>query len=125
MSSGLLLFDSKVDAAEVARARLPFAEVVLSACSTGWRPTQVQDVVLTADEILGIPGGFFESGAGAVLVSIPKAAGKAASALTTHYHRQRVAGDSPLYAFRAAQQKLLDDGVAPGTWVGFTLYGCV
>lgn len=125
MSSGLLLFDSKVDAAEVARARLPFAEVVLSACSTGWRPTQVQDVVLSADEILGIPGGFLESGASAVLVSIPKAAGKAASALTTHYHRRRLAGDSPLHAFRAAQKKLLDDGVAPGTWVGFTLYGCV
>ena len=124
MSSGLLLFDAKVDAAEVARARLPFAEVVLSACSTGWRSTQVQDVVLTADEILGIPGGFLESGASAVLVSIPKAAGKAASALTTHYHRRRAAGDSPLYAFSAAQQKLLDDGVEPGTWVGFTLYGC-
>lgn len=124
MSSGLLLFDSKVDAAEVARARLPFAEVVLSACSTGWRPSQVQDVVLTADEILGIPGGFLESGASAVLVSIPRAAGKAASALTTHYHRRRVAGDSPLHALKAAQTKLLDDGVASGTWIGFTLYGC-
>ena len=81
-------------------------------------------MVLTADEILGIPGGFLEAGASAVLVSIPRAAGKAASALTAHYHRRRAAGDSPLYAFRAAQQKLLDDGVEPGTWVGFTLYGC-
>ena len=125
MSSGLLLFDAKVDAAEVARARLPFSEVVLSACSTGWRPTQVQDIVLTSDEILGIPGGFLESGASAVLVSIPKAAGKAASSLTTHYHRQRVAGDLPLQAYTAAQKKLLGDGVSPGTWVGFTLYGCI
>ncbi|MEJ2284778.1 MAG: CHAT domain-containing protein [Desulfobacterales bacterium] len=125
MSSGLLLFDSKVDAAEAARARLPFAEVVLSACSTGWRPTGVQDVLLTADEILGIPGGFLESGASAVLVSIPMAAGKAARVLTTHYHTRRVAGDSPLQAFRAAQEKLLNDGVDPGTWVGFTLYGCI
>lgn len=125
MSSGLLLFDSKVDAAEAARARLPFAEVVLSACSTGWRPTGVQDVVLAADEILGIPGGFLESGASAVLVSIPMAAGKAARVLTTHYHTRRVAGDSPLQAFRAAQEKLLNDGVDPGTWVGFTLYGCI
>jgi CHAT domain-containing protein len=85
----------------------------------------VQDVVLAADEILGIPGGFLESGASAVLVSIPMAAGKAARVLTTHYHTRRVAGDSPLHAFRAAQEKLLNDGVDPGTWVGFTLYGCI
>ncbi|UCD57689.1 MAG: CHAT domain-containing protein [Candidatus Hydrogenedentota bacterium] len=125
MNSGMLLFDSKVDAAEVARARLPFDEVVLSACSTGWRPTQVKDVVLTADEILGIPAGFLESGASAVLVSIPKAEGQAARALTTHYHERRVAGDSPLCAFKSAQEHLLKQGVAAGAWVGFTLYGCI
>lgn len=125
MSSGLLLFDSKVDAAEVARVRLPFTEVVLSACSTGWRPTQVQDVVLDADEILGIPGGFLESGASAVLVSIPRAEGQAARTLTAYYHERRVAGDSPLHAFRGAQDKLLGDGVTPGTWIGFTMYGCI
>ncbi len=125
MNSGLLLFDSKVDAAELARARLPFAEVVLSACSTGWRPTQVGDVVLTADEILGIPAGFLESGVSSVLVSIPKAEGQAARKLTTHYHQQRVAGDSPLRAVQSAQKQLLAQGVLPGTWVGFTLYGCI
>jgi CHAT domain-containing protein len=125
MNSGLLLFDSKIDAAEVAHARLPFDEVVLSACSTGWRPTQVKDVVLSADEILGIPAGFLESGASTVLVSISKAEGKAARAITTHYHERRVAGDSPLHAFRSAQENLLKQGVAAGTWVGFTLYGCI
>lgn len=125
MNSGLLLFDSKVDAAEVARAALPFDEVVLSACSTGWRPTQVEDIVLTADEILGIPAGFLEAGAKAVLVSIPKAEGHAARALTTHYHRRRAANDSPLPAFQAAQKQMLQSGVPAGTWVGFALYGCV
>lgn len=125
MSSGLLLHDSKVDAAELARAALSFDEVVLSACSTGWRPAEVGDLVLDADEILGIPAGFLESGAKSVLVSISKAEGKAARALTTHYHGRRVAGDSPLHAFRGAQQHLLAQGVAPGTWLGFTLYGCV
>lgn len=125
MSSGLLLCDSKVDAAEVARAALAFDEVVLSACSTGWRPAEVADLVLDADEILGIPAGFLESGADSVLVSISKAEGKAARALTTHYHRRRVAGDSPLHALRSAQKHLLAQGVPAGTWLGFTLYGCV
>ncbi len=125
MNSGLLLSDSKVDAAEVARTRLPFDEVVLSACSTGWRPTRVADTMLAADDILGIPGGFLESGASAVLVSIPKSEGQAARMLTCHYHGRRAAGDSPLHAFRSAQKHLLAQGVSPGTWVGFTLYGCV
>lgn len=125
MSSGLLLYDSKVDAAEVARAELAFDEVVLSACSTGWRPAKVGDLVLDADEILGIPAGFLESGVNSVLVSISKAEGKAARALTTHYHRRRVAGDSPLFAFQSAQKSLLAQGIPPGTWLGFTLYGCI
>lgn len=124
MSSGLLLFDAKLDAAELARDPLPFDEAVLSACSTGWRPMQVDDIVLTADEILGIPAGFLEAGVRAVLVSIPKAEGKAARALTTHYHRRRAAGDSPLFALQAAQRSLLESGTAPGAWVGFALYGC-
>jgi CHAT domain-containing protein len=124
MNSGLLLFDAKVDAAEVARAPLPFDEVVLSACSTGWRPTEVGDIALTADEILGIPAGFLEAGVKSVLVSIPQAEGRAARALTTHYHRRRAAGDAPLLALQAAQKQMLESGVPPCLWVGFALYGC-
>jgi CHAT domain-containing protein len=123
MNSGLLLHDSKVDAAEVARARLAFDEVVLSACSTGWRPFEVDSLVLDADEILGIPAGFLESGVNSVLVSIPKAEGKTAHALTTHYHRQRIASNSPLVAFQSAQKYLLAQGKPPSLWIGFTLYG--
>lgn len=123
MTSGLLLFDAKLDAAEVARAVLRFDEVVLSACSTGWRPTRVGDVALNADEILGIPAGFLEAGAKAVLVSIPVSEGRAARALTTHYHRARVAGDTPLHSLQAAQKRMLQSSAAPGTWVGFALYG--
>jgi CHAT domain-containing protein/tetratricopeptide (TPR) repeat protein len=124
MNSGLLLFDAKVDAAEVARAPLPFDEVVLSACSTGWRPTEVGDIALTADEILGIPAGFLEAGVKSVLVSIPQAEGRAARALTTHYHRRRAAGDAPLLALQAAQKQMLESGIPPCLWVGFALYGC-
>jgi tetratricopeptide (TPR) repeat protein len=123
MNSGLLLSDAKLDAAEIARSRLPFDEAVLSACSTGWRPTEVAGVVLDADEILGIPGAFLEAGAKAVVVSIPKANGAAARDLTAHYHRHRVAGAPPLRAMRSAQQHMLASGTAPGVWAGFALYG--
>jgi CHAT domain-containing protein len=125
MNSGLLLFDSKIDAAKVARAQLPFDEVVLSACSTGWRPTAVGDILLTADEILGIPAGFLEAGVKSVLVSIPQAQGPAARALTTHYHRKRAVGEPPLLALQAAQKQMLEFGIPPSMWAGFALYGCV
>jgi CHAT domain-containing protein len=125
MNSGLLLSDSKLDAAEVASKPLPFDEVVLSACSTGWRPTNVAGIVLNADEILGIPGAFLEAGAKSVLVSISKAEGKAARTLTTHYHRRRVAGDAPTMAMQAAQKQVLSAGLLPGTWAGFALYSYV
>ena len=125
MSSGLLLYDSKVDAAEVAQAGLAFDEVVLSACWTGWRPTEVEDVLLSSDEILSIPGGFLESKASSVLVSIPMGESKTARDLTSHYHEKRMAGESPLFAYRSAQLHMLNqDGVKPALWVGFTLYGC-
>jgi CHAT domain-containing protein/tetratricopeptide (TPR) repeat protein len=133
MNSGLLLYDSKVDAAEVARARLAFDEAVLSACSTGWRPfkvdslalVKVDSLTLDADEILGIPAGFLESGVNSVLVSIPKADDTTARTLTTHYHRQRIAGNSPLVAFQNAQKFLLGQGEPLGKWIGFTLYSCI
>lgn len=123
MNSGLLLSDAKVDAAEVARSRMPFQDVVLSACSTGWRPCEVQDVVLRADEVLGIPAGFLEAGARTVLVSIPKAQGGAAHKLVHRYHTHRVDGRTPMFAFREAQRDMLEAGIHVGNWVGFTLYG--
>lgn len=122
MNSGLLLFDSKLDAAELARSKMPYDEVVLSACSTGWRPTQVGKVTLNADEILGIPGAFLEAGAKSVLVSIPKASDAAARTFTTHYHRQRVAGAPPLIAMQAAQKQIFALGIPVSDWAGFTLY---
>lgn len=79
-------------------------------------------VVLNADEILGIPGAFLEAGAKAVLVSIPKADGAAARVLTTHYHRQRVAGETPLRAMQSAQNHMIESGIKLGFWVGFALY---
>lgn len=75
MSSGLLLADvAKVDAAEVARGSLPFDEVVLSGCSTGWRPTRVGGVELAGDDTVGLPAAFLEAWVRSVLVSVPPAA---------------------------------------------------
>ena len=53
MSSGLLLSDGKLDAAELAAMRLRYPEVVLSACSTGWRPEAAEGIALTGDDVLG------------------------------------------------------------------------
>lgn len=123
MHGGLLLADAKLDAAEIARRPLPAEEVVLSACSTGWRPDAVAGQVLEADEVLGLPGAFLEAGARTVLVSVPKAEGSSARALVTAYHRARLAGHAPLPAWQAAQRELLAAGTAPALWAGFALYG--
>jgi CHAT domain-containing protein len=125
MNAGLLLGDGKVDAAEIARVRTAFDEVVLSACSTGWRPTQVANVELIADDCLGIPGAFLEAGARNVLVSIPEADDEATKAFMIRYHTSRSSGANPLDAYRNAQLEMLrDKQFSPETWVGLTMYGC-
>ncbi len=124
MRSALWMADGRLDAATIAEISAPFDEVVLSACYTGWRPTEVGGIELNGDDILGLPGAFLESGAASVLLSITQAQGQAAQALTTHYHYRRAAGDSPLRAMRAAQAHMQTTTVAPGAWTGFTLYGC-
>jgi len=125
MNSSLLMTDAKVDATEIARSRLAFQEVVLSACSTGHRPTQVRGIELTGDDILGLPGAFLEAGVRSVLVSIPPARDDATLAFMTIYHEQRAKGDWPMRALQATQTTMIeDDGFPPHLWVGFTVYGC-
>jgi len=125
MNSGLILSDAKVDAAEIANSLMRYDEVILSACNTGWRPTQVSGTVLLGDDILGLPAAFLEAGAKSVLVSIPLAADEATSKLMQIYHHNRINGKTPLEALREAQKTILADGKYPVfNWVGFTLYGC-
>ncbi len=124
MNSGLLLTDGKLDAAEIAHSRLPFREVILSACSTGYRPTEAQGVPLSGDDVIGLPGAFLEAGAHSVLVSITKARDDATLQLMTFYHEQRASGVSPLLALQTAQKGMMESkGYPPYLWVGFTLYG--
>ena len=73
MNSGLLLADSKVDASEIARSSIRFNEVILSACSSGWRPMKFKDIELSGDDIMGLPGAYLEAGVKSVLVSISPA----------------------------------------------------
>jgi len=124
MNSGLLLADSKVDAAEISRSKLGYNEVVLSACSSGWRPTRVKDIELFGDDILGLPGAFLEAGVSSVLVSIPRADDHAAYRFMILYHRNRLKGRSPLDALQETQKTMLSDHeYKPFTWIGFTVYG--
>jgi CHAT domain-containing protein/tetratricopeptide (TPR) repeat protein len=125
MNSGLLLADGRLDTADLSRMRLPFNEVVLSACSTGFRPTEVQDVPLSGDDVLGLPAALLEAGARALLVSIPPARDDATLALMTLYHEHRAAGQSPLRSLRSAQLAMMATALYPAyLWIGFTLYGC-
>lgn len=125
MNSGLLLSDSKVDAAEIASSSVKYNEVILSACSSGWRPTKVQDVELLGDDILGLPGSFLEAGARSVLVSIPMADDRATCQFMTLYHRKRLNGKTPLTSLQETQKTMLSGSeYEPFTWIGFTIYGC-
>lgn len=125
MSSAIYMADAKVDAAEIARARTVFSEVVLSGCSTAYRPASVGDVQLAGDDCLGLPGAFLEAGARNLLVSIPEADDEATEKFMLHYHRARSAGTQPLEAYRQAQVAMLgDERIKPHRWTGMTMYGC-
>lgn len=124
LSSGLLLIDGKVDAAELASLSIHYDEVVLSACSTGWRPQTAEGIELRGDDILGLPGALLEAGAGSVVVSIPKAADQATRSFMLGYHRRRADGQTPLRSLRDTQRELLRSGEHPPyQWTGIVCYG--
>lgn len=126
LSSGLLLTDAKVDASEIMAARVSCDEVVLSACSTGWRPSAVGDMQLAADDCLGLPGAFLEAGARSVLVSIPPADEEATRDFMIAYHQQRASGVAPLESHATALNTMLDSADHPPEfWIGMTMYSCV
>ncbi len=123
LSSALLLADSKVDMAEIARSRIRYDEVVLGACSTGWRPQAVGEVQLVGDEVLSLPGAFLEAGARSVLVSIPPADDDVTAEFLRRYFEFRLE-EGPLRALQGTQLAMQrQTGIAPSLWVGFSLYG--
>lgn len=122
LASGVLLHDGKIDAAEWAQLRVHYDEVVLSACSTGWRPMSAQGVTLDGDDVLGLPGALLEAGARSIIVSIPKADDIATAAFMTAYHRRRI-DRSPLIAFCQTQREMLASAHEPYKWSGLVCYG--
>jgi CHAT domain-containing protein len=124
--AALLLADADLEAAAIANDGIPFTEVVLTACSTGYRPTtEAQGIRLSGDDVLGLPGAFLEAGASTMLVSIPLAQAEAAHRMALGYHGARLDSLPPLAAFRRAQLALLSDpSVRARNACGFVLYGC-
>ena len=123
MNSGLLFSDARFTPPKIARAGLRYDEVVLSVCSTGYRPTEVQGVVLSGDDILGLPGALLEAGVRSVLVSIPPAREDASQRFLSLYHEHRAEGTSPLVALQETQRTMLHGDYSPYHWIGFTVYG--
>ena len=121
-SSALIASDGKVDAAEIALAGRCPDEVVLAACSTGYRPDAVGDLLLTGDDAVGLPAALLEAGARSIIMSIPKAHDTTSIEFMTRYHQSRVAGAAPVDAFQSTQISMLE--VAdPGLWCGYVMYG--
>jgi CHAT domain-containing protein/tetratricopeptide (TPR) repeat protein len=121
--SGVLLVDGKIDAAEWAAMAIHYDEVVLSACSTGWRPQAAQGIQLDGDDVLGLPGALLEAGARSVIVSVPKAVDAATAAFMIAYHQRRHHGSPPLVAFRETQREFLSRDFPAYAWSGIVCYG--
>lgn len=125
LTSGLILTGSKADAAEILQRRCAFPEVVLSACSTGWRPQSAHGIELAGDDALGLTASFLEAGARSLLVSIPQAKDSTARTFTVNWHRHRREGATPLQAYRQVQLELhAADPATVWQWAGITAYGC-
>lgn len=124
LAAGLVLADGVLNADEIRRVRSPFAEVVLSACSTGWRPTEVASVGLIADSALGLVASFMQAGAGSVVASVPIVDDDAACVLLQRYHENRLRALPPATALCTAQRDLLAEGRFDATTiVGFAVHG--
>ena len=102
-----------------------FNEVILSACSSGWRPMKFKGVELSGDDIMGLAGAFLEAGVKSVLVSITPAYDLVAPKFMGLYHKNRLEGKRPLLALQETQKTMLSTSrYPPHLWTGFTIYGC-
>ncbi len=123
-TSALLTTDGRLDAAEIALLHLKTPEVILAACSTGYRPQKVGELHLAGDDIVGLPGAFLEAGVRSVRVSIPRAEDEATVVFVKRYHKNRKTHASPIKAFQQTQFDMLKDkNFELYRWCGFTLYG--
>jgi len=121
-ASALILADGKVDAAEIAFAGACPDEVVLAACSTGWRPAAVGEIILSGDDVVGLPGAFLEAGARSIVMSVPRAHDETSAQFMSHYHQARADGQAPIDAYRSTQIAM-GNVADPALWCGYALYG--
>jgi CHAT domain-containing protein len=132
--------DGEVTTGEVALGRLPFTEVVLPACSTGYRPVRdargghgalagVEGLPgdaldLAGDEATSLVHAFHEAGAAFVLASPFTVHDTPAIRFSLFWFQYRLAGRPPLEAARRAAVALLDHGMyRTEHWAGITAYG--
>ena len=120
--AALKLTGRHLTAAEISLRPLRFAEVTLSACSTGIRPTRLADVDMLGDDLVGLPASFLEAGASVVLNSITPAGAAASAAFFTGYHSRRLEGVSPIAAFAMVQKEMLASRRHRlPCWIGFSI----
>ncbi|MDQ3485236.1 MAG: CHAT domain-containing protein, partial [Actinomycetota bacterium] len=124
MASALAVTDGFVDAAEMLRRGVRRREIVLTGCSTGWRPHRVGKMDLLGDDVLGLPGALMEGGAAALMLSITPAADEPMRRLSVAYHRARLSGLTPLQSLASAQRERLSAGDPAWGWCGAVVYGC-
>jgi tetratricopeptide (TPR) repeat protein len=132
--------DGEVTTGEVALGRLPFTEVVLPACSTGYRPVRdargghgalagVEGLPgdaldLAGDEATSLVHAFHEAGAAFVLASPFTVHDTPAIRFSLFWFQYRLAGRPPLEAARRAAVAMLDHGMyRTEHWAGITAYG--
>lgn len=111
--------DGFLRAHEIFNLRLPVEMVVLSACETGYGRD------MRGEGLMSLTRGFMYAGAPRVVVSLWKVNDASTAGLMSAFYRNILVGrQRPAQALRAAQLKMLRDGLtSPSHWAAFTLQG--
>jgi CHAT domain-containing protein len=108
LDSYLLAQDGRLTSREIARWRLKADLVVLSACSSGQRPTAGRSLKsfgreeLPGDDLFGMQAAFFEAGAHRVLSCLWPVDDEIALQIMGDFHRGYASGDPPEVALQTA-----------------------
>ena len=124
MESYMYLFDSKLEAIEIANWKLRADLVVLSACSSGQRAIRGRGMEqLPGDDLLGLQAAFFTAGTRRVLCTLRPVRSKAARKLMVAFHTLLTGGMEPEFALQAAVKQYLGEAEMlhrePSYWAPF------
>jgi tetratricopeptide (TPR) repeat protein len=115
--SAIRLADGWLSLNDLYSLRLRASLVTLSACETG-----VSDV-LAGDELVGLARGFFQAGAGSVVVSLWAVNDASTARLMQRFYRHLEAGQAPAAAMRLSQIELRREYPHPYFWAPFLVIG--